>query len=464
MKNLITIVIAFFTFISCNTSDENKNSAFFGGQIINPKSNNVILMKGEAILDTLWLNSGNSFLTKLDSISEGIYSFKHGSYKKGYEFQYIYLEPNDSIIIRLNTWDFDESLVFNGKGAEKNNFLISSFLKNEKDNYDFHAFSDYESDVFENKLDSVQRLNNELYNQLISSDVELSEGFKKLASISINYPIYRRKEMYPYIHKNRMHLDSFPEVSNTYYNFRKGIDLNNKDFLSFFAYHNYVSSYLYNLASYKNSLNEKEDFTSELLNTIVEKITIEDFKNELLYQAIYSDFRENQTSCSINKDALKIFNANSTNKYQIDRIQKLASDCESIKQEKPLENFELLTINNSKTKIKSIIKNKKTAIYFWSPEMVSQDILKKRVNNLERKFPSLLFVGINIHPNDGLKINKSLDNQYILTEDSSARKYITSLQPRTILVNDDGIIFNSFTFLSSPFFESQLEKLEKQLR
>ena len=462
MKNLLLILIAIFTFISCNNTDKATQSTYFGGQIINPKSNNVILYKDERALDTIWLKPDNSFLIKLDSITEGLYTFRHGSYKKGSEIQFIYIEPKDSIIIRLNTWDFDESLVFNGKGSEKNNFLISSFLKNEKDNYDFHAFSDYRSDVFENKLDSVQKVNFAKYTQLKNSGIELSEGFEKLADVTVNYPIYRRKEMYPYIHKNRMHLDSFPEVSKSYYDFRKGINLNNESLLSFFSYYNYVSSQLYNLAYHKNSLNDESNFTSELLNTIVDKITIEGFKNELLYQAIYNDFRENQTSCSINKEALKIFNANCTNRHHIDRIRKLAADCESIKQEKPLDNFELISLNNSRTKIKSVIKNRKTVIYFWSPEMMSQDILIQRVKSLEKKYPSLLFVGINFHPNKASKVNQELNNQYILTKKSSANAYITSLQPRTILIDDNGIILNSFTFLSSPFFENQLKKLENE--
>ncbi|MFT5791829.1 MAG: thioredoxin-related protein, partial [Saprospiraceae bacterium] len=54
MKQLITILIIIFTFISCNTSDKSKKNTYFGGQIINPKSNNIILMKDEKVLDTLW--------------------------------------------------------------------------------------------------------------------------------------------------------------------------------------------------------------------------------------------------------------------------------------------------------------------------------------------------------------------------------------------------------------------------
>ena len=36
-------------------------------------------------------------------------------------------------MFRLNTLDFDESLVFTGEGAKKNNYLINLFLEHEKE-------------------------------------------------------------------------------------------------------------------------------------------------------------------------------------------------------------------------------------------------------------------------------------------------------------------------------------------
>ena len=43
----------------------------------------------------------------------------------------VLLEPNDSIMLRFNTYEFDESLVFTGIGAKKNNYFINEFLQNE---------------------------------------------------------------------------------------------------------------------------------------------------------------------------------------------------------------------------------------------------------------------------------------------------------------------------------------------
>ena len=108
--------------ISCK-SENNKRATYFGGKIINPKSNHVVLFSMDKAIDTFYLDKTNRFIGKLDSIDEGLYSFFHGN-----ESQYIYLEPKDSLMLRLNTWAFDESLVFAGEGAERNNILIDCFL------------------------------------------------------------------------------------------------------------------------------------------------------------------------------------------------------------------------------------------------------------------------------------------------------------------------------------------------
>ena len=95
--------------------------------------------------------------------------------------------------------------------------------------------------------------------------------------------------------------------------------------------------------------------------------------------------------------------------------------------------------------------------------MINGNLLVKRISKLEQKYPSLLFVGINMYPsNNGVQTNKHLDNQYILTEDSEARGFLRSNEPRTILVDDKGIIRNGFTYLTSPHLERQLTLLEEK--
>ena len=92
---------------SCMSTDNQDNITCFGGEIINPKASFVLLLKDDKVIDTLKLNRNNQFLESFPDVKEGLYTFKHGP-----EFQYMYLQPKDSLLVRLNTWDFDESMVF----------------------------------------------------------------------------------------------------------------------------------------------------------------------------------------------------------------------------------------------------------------------------------------------------------------------------------------------------------------
>ena len=117
----ISMKIYFFTFLttllifSCENSKSSKGDyAYFGGEIINPSNNYVTLTNVNDKKDTIYLDNNNRFLHKIDSLNPGMYTFAHGG-----EYQTILLEPNDSLLLRLNTNDFDESLVYTGKGAKK---------------------------------------------------------------------------------------------------------------------------------------------------------------------------------------------------------------------------------------------------------------------------------------------------------------------------------------------------------
>ncbi len=456
IKNLILIIGVIITLSSCYNSDEKCDITYFGGQIVNPKSKFVTLSKNEVVIDTIYLDSKNNFITQLDIHKEGLYSFNHGL-----EYQYIYFEPKDSILIRLNTWDFDESLVFSGRGGEKNNFLITLYLQNEKDEQTFSPYYNLNSNEFEEKIAISESLNNHLYDQLKESGFVVSSKFDELAKVAISYPLNRRKEVYPLIHKNRFQLENYPAVSNTYYDFRKATTLNNEDLIGFAPYNNYINSFLYATAYQQKKKNS--DFTVDKLNIIIENIHIESFRNGLLRQVIYNDFREAKASCTINKGALKIFNENCTNEDFLKQMNAIANDCKEITINSDLDNFELATFNNDIIKINSIIKGKKAIIYFWSPIIISPDLLVKRVKYLENKFPELLFVGVNLEsPQNYQHVNYRLNNQYYLTKNSKANSFVSSQQPRTILVNNDGIIINSFTYLSSPHLERQLTDLKKK--
>ncbi len=461
LLNLLLLFITFITLTSCTNTSESCDATYFGGHIINPKQNFLLLSKGDVAIDTIYLDSYNNFITEVDIEKEGLYSFSLQSSTQGYEYQYIYFEPKDSILIRLNTWDFDESLAFSGRGAEKNNFLITLYLQNEKEEQNFSPYYNLNSAKFEEKINSSRSMNNFLYDQLKESGVEITPQFNQLAQIAVNYPLNKKKEFYPFIHKNRFQLNDYPTVSDTYFDFRKNVDLNQEEFINFAPYYGYVSSYI-NVISYKNK-SKKTNQTVEILNTIIDKIKVEPLKNMLLKQAIYNDFREAKMTCAINKEALEIFNDNCSNKHFIKQINDLASDCEEITQNTNIDDFEVVNRDSISQNINTIIKNKKAVIYFWSPTIISPNMLIKKVKYLESKYPELKFIGINMAPNElSNKVDRQLRNQYYLTKTSKGRDLVKSFEPRTILIDNNGIVTNSFTYLTSPQLERQLTILTEK--
>ena len=263
------------------------------------------------------------------------------------------------------------------------------------------------------------------------------------------------------VYKNRQQLEELPELSDTFFDYRKEIDLNNKDLIAYAPYNRYVSSYI-QATAYQNK-DKNSNYTLEVMHIISENIQIEGLKNKLLYQSLYNGFRKSNASCSVNKESLSFFNEHCTDKKLLNRIKMLVEDCENINNDSQIDNFDMVSLSAHKTKINSIIKNNNAVIYFWSPTIMSPDMLVKKVNYLKDKYPKLLFVGINMdsskHSN---RINRDLNHQYILPKNSSAHNYVSSLEPRTILIDKNGVVFNSFTYLSSYYLEKQLSELEKR--
>ncbi|WP_456379600.1 TlpA family protein disulfide reductase [Lutibacter sp.] len=460
MKYFISAILVILTF-SCTSTDKDSTTSF-GGEIINPKTSFVLFLKDNKVIDTLSLDKNNRFFNKYKLLNEGLYTFIHGN-----EFQYIYLEPADSILIRLNTWDFDKSLVYSGKGSAKNEFLINLFLQNGKEEKEMYQYFSLSEANFQKKIDSLLNNRLKIYNDFSTTQTQISEGFKKLTSTAINYPLYRLKEMYPYYYKRAHKLDKSPLISENFYNFRSEISLDEEDLVSFYPYQNYVVSYLYNL-SYKLKENDtsKNNITVNILNSAIQHIKLKDFKNTLLKKIIINDFFKSKSTCSINNKALDIFLKNCSNPLYITQVKNLVDDSRFVLNNEPLHNFEIVSYNNTNSTINAITKGKNSVIYFWSTAFMSPEYLVSRIKYLENKFPNILFVGINMQTSTedltkdpNLKL-LDISKQFKLTENSYALNYLTSNYPRTIIVNKEGLVKNGFTYLDSRKLNSELRKLK----
>ena len=138
-------------------------------------------------------------------------------------------------MIRLNTLDFDESLVFSGQGSKKNNYLINLFLKLEDEEHFVYESSKLTPEKFLVKLDSIKNEKYESLN-LFKEKYKPTEYFTNVAKTGIDYSYYRDKEIYPYRYfgiKTPLPIDSLP---NGYFDFRKDIDYNQEELKEFYPY------------------------------------------------------------------------------------------------------------------------------------------------------------------------------------------------------------------------------------
>ena len=441
---------------SCNSKDESVIT-YFGGQIINPKSDKVFLYKGEQVLDSAQLDSKHKFLMDIDSLALGLYTFKHGP-----ELQYIYLEPEDSLLIRINTWDFDESLVFSGKGAERNNFLINLFLENEEEDKLFLDYYQLQDSLFSLKIDSILKQKNILYNQFKEEISDNSPLFEKLVNVAISYPLYRKKEAYPYRHKKALKAKEYPHMDPRFYKFRKDININNEELMNFYPYYDYVRTYLFHLAFEQQVIDTfKTSMQVNFMLNALENIQHANTKNKFLREGMWSILLDERSSTEEKEKAQRLFFDHCSDKKSVTEIATLIKAAQKLPKGNKLPEVTLYNINNTGLDLSSIIKSKNSVIYTWPTELRQIENLAKRVNYLEKNYPLFLFIGVNSKNSEykwksHIKSKKlNANNQY------RSDKNIDWLDvnfSRAVLVDKNGVVQNNMTHLSSPYFEKQLKK------
>ena len=124
MKIRLLFILLLAVFFSCQPKNKTRTGIFLGGHILNPSSRTVTLYQGAKVIEMLELYENLRYQRKNDSLPSGIYKLEHLP-----EYQTLLLEEKDSLWVRINAAAFDESIVYSGIGASKNNFLIELFLK-----------------------------------------------------------------------------------------------------------------------------------------------------------------------------------------------------------------------------------------------------------------------------------------------------------------------------------------------
>ncbi|MDA9622187.1 hypothetical protein N9S70_00275 [Flavobacteriaceae bacterium] len=414
---------------------KSENITFISGKIIKPTNNEIQLLKDEKVIKNIKINNEGIFSTSIDDLNDGLYNFVHLP-----EFQYLIVNKGDSLVLRLNSLDFDESLVFSGKGAPKNNYLIDVFLEHEKD--ENYVKKNYKSSrlIFKNIIDSLLKKKIKHY-----SGYNFKNNF--ISNLIINHailiPLYSHIENYIIINKNNH------SKNIQYFNkYRKEINLNINELSHFKPYLDYIT-----LKSINESFSDKKGYDYNLnfnllrLNYIKNQISNETIKTKLLRYIAYDYLLEEKLLINIDQfiyEFLKISENETTNS----EISILYKNITSLQVGKKFPEIKLFNENKIVNGTEINVNNKNIFV-FWSYDQNAHQVnLFSKINIFSDKYSNYYFNLININK-DSLKWKNNYSNKFYnnriknfraVNFESMSKKMILNNLNKVIITEDNGII------------------------
>jgi hypothetical protein len=454
---LIILVNILFFFNSCNNDDP--NVFFIGGEIINPSSSSVNIYRNNIKIDSIELDADNKFFKQIDNANSGIYRIEHLP-----EYQNILVDKGDSIWIRVNGEDFNESLSFTGKGSSKNNFLIdiSNYLYNE-DEYLSTIYSE-NSIRFKEIIDSLLKDKENIWNDFINSG-EQSKLAEKVTKSSILYSYANRLERYALLRGSNWNSSD----SQEYFKYRDDLNLNDKDLILFEPYITYLMNY-FNKSVLDSSQvyfyqKNNTDFNIKKLVLIDTEIKDDNLKN-ILSRATAIEELLNFNNHNFHERFIGYYSYINSSQTYYDEIIRLHNDINKMQIGNKLPEIDLMNFNQSIISSDDVFNNKKTLIYFWSQtQMNHYRRTIRRVNELKEKFPQYRYVGICIQPYNDLVnqaqtiLNVTIDDQFSFTNfEKSSKDWVLTYLNKAIIIDRKSKIIDGFGNLFSNSIEQSLSR------
>ena len=448
---------------SCNKEFKaNDYRAYFGGEVKNPTNRFIYFSKNGVVIDTIPLQKDNTFFVQFDSLAPGMYTFKHDP-----EYQYVYFDKNDSIMVHINSKDFDESIIFCGRGDTKNNYLMESYLKNESDKEKMFDVYDYDISKFTFNTDSTYKSNKKSYN-IHKNDIKWSKDFDEYAKAALDFNYYSKKELYPVIHKLRTAEDVFDKLPNHYYDYRKNIDFNNVELSTYSPFVIYLSHLLNNvgMVKYHNHFSDID----LALTTNINKLNIADtliknekVKNSILNNIAFSYLLEDQNMIN-NQKFLESYRKFSTDNSKKNEILRIGNSIQLLIAGNQLPEVNLVDKDGLTVFSNSIIK-KKAVLFFYTKEALTHlAAAHKKALAFKSKYPDYQFIAINLDKDqkEWLELLSNYKFEGIQEYRCSnfediKNKWASTKIHRALILDGNGKIKNAFSNLFDVKFEYELK-------
>ncbi|HET8837970.1 MAG TPA: hypothetical protein VFM82_03145 [Flavobacteriaceae bacterium] len=390
------VTFLFFIFLIGCKDEPVRDTTYIHGEIVNPFENYILLYKDNDLVDTIFLNDRNTFTYELKEAEEGLYIFRQPP-----ESQTIYIVPGDSILFRVNTLAFDETLYFSGTSAVKNNFLMELFLLNDRNNELILSYYKIDPKKFAAISDSIHTVRENMFDELVKEN-DFSENFIELGAKSVDYEFYDLRERYAFL------IQKFAQderkISERFFDYRNQVNFNDKTLKNHIVYQRFLDDYLKN-RSIENCEQRSTDRDCYSLNNyynlrrrilLVDSLfTIDVLRNRFFQrfgaqQIIFSD-RASQIDST-----LQLLSKLSYEEKGLEELGKLADVQRSYFIGNNISDKKLIDFEGHKISIKKLL-NKPTITFSWS--LYNEDDYKnkhEKISELRRKYPEINFIAINI--------------------------------------------------------------------
>ncbi|CAD0001745.1 TlpA family protein disulfide reductase [Flavobacterium salmonis] len=150
MKKVFLLALIVFSVFNINA--QTKSQIKFTAKIANRNSDTLVIRGANDFKQVIPINKKGIFDATFEA-PKGFYQFSDG-----HEVSGLYLKPNSEVNLTMDAKQFDETIVYKGKGVDESNFLAQYSLNNEK--FQNEAFSKDEAE-FATLLEAKKKWDNE---------------------------------------------------------------------------------------------------------------------------------------------------------------------------------------------------------------------------------------------------------------------------------------------------------------
>ncbi|WP_046758004.1 TlpA family protein disulfide reductase [Kordia jejudonensis] len=428
MKKLL-LLIAVFAIYSCE-KEPKVDYVLLSGKVENPKGDKINISASDFKKEIVLAEDG-TFADTLRIENAGYYTLMHGRERTS-----LYTKAGDELKVSLDASKFDESLKYEGKGAENNNYMAAKFLANEKLNFQ-EIYKQEEAD-FLKTIGDAKTKSEELLNKTEGLDAD----FVAKEKASINYEYLGNLARYPNYHPYFAQKENF-EPSKDLLKPLEGIDFDNEEDFRLYDSYQEIAMGHYMETIYKDSL---------IIDnvTALKDLKSQSLKNQMAQQLEFFISPSNKNAEKLYNDLLALSNKDEFKERLGEKYNKI----KNLVAGKPSPKFDYENHKGGKTTLADL-SGKYVYIDVWAtwcgPCIAEIPSLKKVEEQYHGK--NIQFVSISIDTEKAYKtwkemvVNKELGGVQLIADNAWKSKFVTDYAidgiPRFILIDPNGNIVNA---------------------